>query len=205
MASIGAVGGTVQNLALYLSLDRKLPQAAGRRHAVARPDRQSHRPARHGLAGRPLAAQVRDAAHLPDRRARRSRRSSTRRRRRRSASAALLFGIGLGGDYMIIPLMAADLYGLAVMGRVMGVVLTADSVAEALVPMLVAAIRDRDGQLRGRVPGAGDAGGDRRGGGEPAAANGGGSRGADRGDGAGRPSSGTCIIFTSNAKSFDFP
>ena len=26
MASIGAVGGTMQNLALYLSLDRKLPQ-----------------------------------------------------------------------------------------------------------------------------------------------------------------------------------
>ena len=43
----------------------------------------------------------------------------------------MLFGIGLGGDYMIIPLMAADMYGLAVMGRVMGVVLTADSVAEA--------------------------------------------------------------------------
>ena len=31
------------------------------------------------------------------------------------------------------------------MGRVMGVVLTADSVAEAVVPMLVAAIRDRTG------------------------------------------------------------
>ena len=62
-----------------------------------------------------------------------------------------LFGIGLGGDYMIIPLMAADLYGVAVMGRVMGVVLTADSVAESLVPMLVAGIRDRTGSYTGGV------------------------------------------------------
>jgi nitrate/nitrite transporter NarK len=58
---------------------------------------------------------------------------------------AFLFGIGLGGDYMIIPLMAAELYGVAIMGTVMGVVLTVDSVAESLVPMLVAALRDSTG------------------------------------------------------------
>jgi MFS family permease len=58
---------------------------------------------------------------------------------------ALIFGIGLGGDYMIIPLMAADLFGIRVMGRLMGVILTADGVAEALSPMLVALIRDRTG------------------------------------------------------------
>ena len=63
---------------------------------------------------------------------------------------ALLFGIGLGGDYMIIPLMAAELFGLALMGRVMGIVLTADGVAEALVPMAVAATRDRAGSVRVR-------------------------------------------------------
>jgi len=28
--------------------------------------------------------------------------------------------IGLGGDYMIIPLMAAELFGVKVMGRLMG-------------------------------------------------------------------------------------
>lgn len=50
---------------------------------------------------------------------------------------AVLFGIGLGGDYMIIPLMAADLFGVRVLGRVMGMVLTADGVAEAVSPMLV--------------------------------------------------------------------
>ena len=62
---------------------------------------------------------------------------------------AFLFGVGLGGDYMIIPLMAAEMYGVAIMGRVMGVVLTADSVAEALVPMIVAGIRDRTGSYSG--------------------------------------------------------
>lgn len=56
---------------------------------------------------------------------------------------AIVFGIGLGGDYMIIPLMAAELFGVKVMGRLMGVVLTADGVAEALVPMLVGGIYDK--------------------------------------------------------------
>ena len=60
-------------------------------------------------------------------------------------AAAIVFGIGLGGDYMIIPLMAADLFGLRLMGRVMGIVLTADGIAEAAVPMAVATIRDRAG------------------------------------------------------------
>ena len=58
---------------------------------------------------------------------------------------AVVFGIGLGGDYMIIPLMAADLFGVRVLGRVMGVVLTADGVAEATAPMLVGYLRDVSG------------------------------------------------------------
>lgn len=58
---------------------------------------------------------------------------------------AVLFGIGLGGDYMIIPLMAAELFGVKVLGRLMGVVLTADGVAEALAPMMVAKTRDVTG------------------------------------------------------------
>jgi hypothetical protein len=46
---------------------------------------------------------------------------------------------------MIIPLMAAELFGVRVLGRLMGVILTADGVAEAVVPVLVAGIRDRAG------------------------------------------------------------
>jgi sugar phosphate permease len=58
---------------------------------------------------------------------------------------AFIFGIALGGDYMIIPLMAAELFGLKVMGRVMGLVITADGLGEALAPMLAAWLRDRSG------------------------------------------------------------
>jgi sugar phosphate permease len=50
---------------------------------------------------------------------------------------------------MIIPLMAADLFGVKALGRLMGIVLTADSVAESTSPMLVAAIRDRTGSYDG--------------------------------------------------------
>ncbi|HXK61636.1 MAG TPA: MFS transporter [Acidobacteriota bacterium] len=58
---------------------------------------------------------------------------------------AILFGIGLGGDYMIIPLMAAEIFGVRVMGRVMGIILTADGVAEATGPWLVGYLRDQTG------------------------------------------------------------
>ncbi len=58
---------------------------------------------------------------------------------------ALIFGIGLGGDYMIIPLMSAELFGVRVMGRIMGIILTFDGLAEAFCPMLVGWIRDTTG------------------------------------------------------------
>ena len=58
---------------------------------------------------------------------------------------AFIFGVALGGDYMIIPLMAAELFGVKVMGRIMGLVITVDGLAEALAPMLAAYLRDRTG------------------------------------------------------------
>jgi sugar phosphate permease len=148
MASIGAVGGTVQNLALYLSLDRKLqqPQVDGILSLVLIGSLVG-RLGMGWLADRyprkwvMLLIYVIVAAAIPP--------LFFAQTTASLSAAALLFGIGLGGDYMIIPLMAADLYGLAVMGRVMGVVLTADSVAESLVPMLVATIRDRTGSYEG--------------------------------------------------------
>jgi len=57
---------------------------------------------------------------------------------------AVVFGIGMGGDYMIIPLMAAELFGLRVMGRVMGLIIVADGLAEAWVPKLVGRLRDQN-------------------------------------------------------------
>ena len=56
---------------------------------------------------------------------------------------AIVFGIGMGGDYMIIPLMAAELFGLRVMGRIMGLIIVADGLAEAWVPKLVGRLRDQ--------------------------------------------------------------
>jgi len=50
---------------------------------------------------------------------------------------AVIFGIGLGGDYMIIPLMAGDLFGVKALGRTMGIILVADGVAEATFPVLL--------------------------------------------------------------------
>ena len=50
---------------------------------------------------------------------------------------AIIFGIGLGGDYMIIPLIAADLFGVKALGRTMGIILVADGMAEASFPVLV--------------------------------------------------------------------
>ena len=53
---------------------------------------------------------------------------------------AIIFGIGLGGDYMIIPLMAGDLFGVRALGRTMGIILVADGVAESTFPMLLGAL-----------------------------------------------------------------
>ena len=58
---------------------------------------------------------------------------------------AAVFGLGLGGEYLIIPLMAAELFGVKAFGRLMGIVLTADGVAEAVVPKFIGRLRDQTG------------------------------------------------------------
>jgi MFS family permease len=144
MCSIGAVGGANQNLKLYLSLDQKYPEGeiANILSLVLASS----------LIGRLLMGWLADrfakkyvmlliyllvamaipllffASSLP-----------------LLYLFAVLFGIGLGGDYMIIPLMAAELFGVRVLGRLMGIVLTADGVAEALAPYVVGAMRDATG------------------------------------------------------------
>ena len=144
MASIGAVGGTMQNLALYLRLDRQLAQVSidttlslillgsvvGRLFMGWLADRWPKKYVMI-LIYSIVAAAIPPLFYAPTPGV--------------LAVCAFVFGIGLGGDYMIIPLMAAEMYGVAIMGRVMGVVLTADSVSEAVVPMIVAGLRDRTG------------------------------------------------------------
>jgi sugar phosphate permease len=144
MASIGAVGGTSQNLKLFLAMDRGMAQGrvaelislvlvgsiAGRLMMGWLADRWRRKRVML-LIYLIVAGAIPLLWWAPSEAALRV--------------AAVVFGIGLGGDYMIIPLMAADLFGLRRMGRVMGIVLTADGVAEAVMPMAVAALRDRYG------------------------------------------------------------
>ena len=147
MCSIGAVGGTIQNLKLYLTLDRGLAQGqAARILSLIQIG---------SLGGRLLMGWLADhwpkkvvmllvyaivAATIPL--------LAFSPTFAMLEVGALLFGVGLGGDYMIIPLMAAELFGLRVLGRLMGIVLTADGVAEAMVPMAVATLRDASGSYR---------------------------------------------------------
>jgi MFS family permease len=147
MCSIGAVGGTNQNLKLFLSRDAQYSQGdaatiislvltfsiAGRLLMGWLAD---HWPKKHVM----LLIYLLVASAIP---------------MLFFASTpammylfAVVFGLGLGGEYLIIPLMAADLFGVRVLGRLMGVVLTADGVAEALVPMLIGYTRDRTGNYQ---------------------------------------------------------
>jgi sugar phosphate permease len=148
MCSIGAVGGTMQNLKLFLSLDQHLPQGSIARVASL--------VLISSIAGRLLMGWMADrfpkkyvmiliysivAASIPL--------LFYASSQTALYSFAFVFGIGLGGDYMIIPLMAAEIFGVRVLGRLMGVVLTADGVAEALTPLVVASIRDRTASYSG--------------------------------------------------------
>jgi MFS family permease len=58
---------------------------------------------------------------------------------------AILFGVGLGGDYMIIPLITAEIFDARLLGRLLGIILTAGGIAEAVAPWIVGHIRDVTG------------------------------------------------------------
>lgn len=144
MCSIGAVGGTMQNLKLYLSLDAGYGQGEialiaslvlagsliGRITMGVLADRWQKK--RVMLLIYTIVALSIPLLFLAG-------------YRPVLYVFALTFGIGLGGDYMIIPLMAAQLFGVQALGRIMGIVLTADGVAEAVTPMVVAMLRDSYG------------------------------------------------------------
>ena len=54
---------------------------------------------------------------------------------------AVIFGFAMGADYMLIPLMAADLFGLRSLGRAMSAILPADTVTQFWFPNLIAQLR----------------------------------------------------------------
>jgi MFS family permease len=147
MCSIAAVGGTNQHLKLYLSLDLKFTQDAAASIAST--------VLFCSIFGRLLMGWLADflpkkavmiliyvlvAGSIP---LLLSGDSMTA-----LYAFAVVFGLGLGGEYMIIPLMAAELFGVRVLGRLLGVILTADGVAEATAPMLVGYLRDTSGSYR---------------------------------------------------------
>ena len=147
MCSIAAVGGANQHLKLYLSLDRGYSQGeaariislvlalsiAGRLLMGWLADRM---PKKHVMliiyllvaVSIPLLFLASSATAM--------------------YASAVVFGLGLGGEYLIVPLIAAELFGVGVLGRLLGVVLTADGVAEAVSPMLVGYLRDVSGSYR---------------------------------------------------------
>lgn len=54
---------------------------------------------------------------------------------------ALIFGFAMGADYMLIPLMAADQFGLNSLARAMSAILPTDTIAQFWFPYLVAWLR----------------------------------------------------------------
>ncbi len=55
------------------------------------------------------------------------------------------FGFGLGANYMLIPLVAAELFGTGSLARVMGIVWPFGQVGQATLPFLVGAMHDNTG------------------------------------------------------------
>jgi MFS family permease len=144
VCSIAAVSGTQQNLKLFLSLDRHFTQrdAAGVLSLVLA----------FSIAGRLLIGWLADrfakkyvmlltyllvAAGIPL--------LFLGTSRMALYVSAAIFGIGLGGDYMIIPLVTAEIFGIQILGRLLGVLLAAGAIADAVAPWLIGRLRDTTG------------------------------------------------------------
>ena len=54
---------------------------------------------------------------------------------------AICFGFALGADYMLIPLMAADQFGLTSLGKAMSAILPSDTISQFWFPRIVAELR----------------------------------------------------------------
>lgn len=144
MCSIAAVSGTQQNLKLFLSLDRHFTQAdaAGVLSMVLGSS----------IAGRLVMGWLADrfskkyvmlltyllvSAGIPL--------LFLGSSRQLIFVSAAIFGVGLGGDYMIVPLMTAEIFGVEILGRLLGVIIVAGGIAEAAAPWVVGRLRDLTG------------------------------------------------------------
>jgi sugar phosphate permease len=55
---------------------------------------------------------------------------------------AFVFGFGMGADYMLIPLVTAECFGVRSLGKLMGIIITTDSLGQALTPVVVGRLFD---------------------------------------------------------------
>lgn len=144
MLSISAVAGTQQNLKLFLSLDQHFSQSDSTRILSL--------VLAFSIAGRLLMGWLADrwpkkyvmlliyslvAAALPL--------LFVSGSRGPLYAFAVVFGIALGGEYMIVPLMTAEIFGAQFLGRLLGVLLAADGFADALSPWWIGHMRDVHG------------------------------------------------------------
>lgn len=53
----------------------------------------------------------------------------------------VVFGFAMGADYMLIPLMAADQFGLSTLGKAMSAILPTDTISQFWFPRIVAELR----------------------------------------------------------------
>jgi MFS family permease len=58
---------------------------------------------------------------------------------------SILFGFGMGADYMMIPLMAADQFGVNTLARAMAVILPVNTIGQTWFPYFVAKLRESFG------------------------------------------------------------
>jgi MFS family permease len=58
---------------------------------------------------------------------------------------ALVFGFSMGADYMLIPLMAAEQFGMNTLARAMAVILPVNTIGQTWFPYLVSALREHYG------------------------------------------------------------
>ena len=57
----------------------------------------------------------------------------------------ILFGLAMGADYMLIPLMAADQFGVNTLARAMAVILPVNTIGQTWFPYFVSILRERVG------------------------------------------------------------
>lgn len=58
---------------------------------------------------------------------------------------SVLFGFGLGADYILIPLMAAERFGINSLSRAMAILLPVNTIGQTWLPYFVSILRDRSG------------------------------------------------------------